>query len=79
MIDRKHVKNLAVLIFAHFLFVWNVWQHEIMMLPYMATRWNTTFQFFTFIVVPWGFAYDFTLAFMGLCLVLIDIAFLTWD
>jgi len=50
-----------------------------MMFPYMAERWNSTFQFFTGIVVPWGAAYDFTLLGEFLAYVLLAVALWFWE
>ena len=66
---RKHIKNAVALFLSGFGFVWSIWQHEIMMTPYMAQRWNSTFQFFTGIIVPWGAAYDFTLLAEAACFI----------
>jgi hypothetical protein len=63
---------------AVFWWLWGVWQHEIMMMPYMAERWNTKFVFFWGIWVPWGAAYDFTLLLQGFCIVVIFLAVWYW-
>lgn len=76
---RKHISNKIALFVSAVLFIWTVWQHEIMMFPYMAERWNTTFQFFTGIVVPWGAAYDFTLLGEFIAYVLLGITLWFWD
>jgi hypothetical protein len=57
------------LFFSTFGFVWAIWQHEIMMMPYMASMWNEKFVFFWGICVPWGAAYDFTLLLEAVCFI----------
>jgi hypothetical protein len=79
LIDRKHVKNLLALFFSAFGFTWSVWQHEIMMMPYMAERWNSSFQFFTGIIVPWGAAYDLTLLLEALCFIVALCSIWFWN
>lgn len=59
--QNSHTANKIVLVLGAMFLIWTIWQHEIMMKPYMNQEWGSTFQFFTGIVVPWGFAYDFTL------------------
>jgi len=78
-LERKHFKNAATLFVSACLYFWSVWQHEIMMMPYMAQRWNTTFQFFTGVVVPWGAAYDYTLLIPFICVLTIFLAVWYWE
>ena len=49
------------------------------MLPYMSQQWNSTFQFFTGIIVPWGFAYDFTLLGLFFAYILLAVALWFWE
>lgn len=79
MIDRKHVKNLIALFFGAVGGIWAIWQHEIMMKPYMEIRWNTTFQFFSGVVLHWGLSYDLTLLAVFACWVVTLCAVWFWD
>jgi hypothetical protein len=76
---KKHLWNKIAITFSAIFFIWCIWQHEIMMFPYMTERWNSTFQFFTGIVVPWGAAYDFTLLGEFLAYVLLAVALWFWE
>lgn len=67
--QRKHIKNSIALFLSTVGFIWSIWQHEIMMKPYMDVRWDTSFQFFTGIILPWGASYDFTLLLLFICYV----------
>jgi hypothetical protein len=64
---------MILLFFSGALLVWSIWQHELMMLGWMAQNWNSTFTLFSGITLQWGKAYDYTLltefaAFiLGLC------------
>jgi len=78
-VERKHIKNMVALFFSTFWFMWAIWQHEIMMMPYMAERWNTGFQFFTGIILPWGAAYDFTLLLEAVCFIVALVSIWFWE
>jgi len=61
-------KSRIVLFFSPIIYMWMVWQHEILMknvLPngqtFLDWVWNMDFAFFTGIHLQWGTAYDFTL------------------
>jgi hypothetical protein len=58
---RPNALSIALLIFASALFVWSIWQHELLVNRFLADMWETDFAFFWGIHAIWGFAYDFTL------------------
>jgi hypothetical protein len=76
---KKHTLNKILLLFSGVLFIWSVWQHEIMMFPYVQQMWNSQFQFFTGIRVQWGTAYDFTLLAQFIAYLLLGIALWFWE
>jgi hypothetical protein len=58
---KPNAFSVALLMFASALFVWSIWQHELLVNRFLADMWNTDFAFFWGIHAIWGFAYDFTL------------------
>lgn len=45
----------------------------------MAERWDTGFQFFSYIVVNWGVAYDFTLLLEAVCFIAALCSIWLWE
>jgi hypothetical protein len=76
---KKHTLNKIILLFSGVFFIWCIWQHEIMMFPYMAERWDTWFQFFTGIRIHWGTAYDITLLGEFIAYILLGITLWFWE
>jgi hypothetical protein len=54
-LERKYIKNTALLFFSAIGFMWCIWQREIMALPYLTEQWHTIYQ-----GVVWGVVYDFS-------------------
>ena|GEM_PF-3463080 len=78
-LKKRHVLNKIVLVASAVLFIWSIWQHEIMMFPYLKQMWDAEFQFFTGIKVQWGAAYDFTLLAEFIAYILLGTALWFWD
>ena len=81
---RKHALNMIVLVIATAMFIWSVWQHELLVIGYIWSNpnvYNAIFQWFS---VPAlrstiGQAYDLTLFFTFLALILSDLALWFWN
>lgn len=67
---KSHRWNKIGLFLGGVFLIWTIWQHEIMMKPYMDTQWTGTFQFFSYIVVNWGVSYDLTLLLIFVAVIL---------
>jgi len=87
--ERKHLANAFALFFAGFLYVWSVWQHEIMLKTVITSDavgqtfldwvWGHKFNFFTGITTPWGASYDVTLLIPAVCVLMIFLAVWYWE
>jgi hypothetical protein len=75
---KKHALNKIALVVSAVLFVWSIWQHEIMMFPYIQQQWNSTFQFFSGVKVHWGTAYDYTLLLEFIAYIMLGMALWFW-
>jgi hypothetical protein len=76
---HQHLINKILLFVSPILFMFTVWQHEILMLEFMAPHWKEPFAFFSGVVTTKGVAYDVTLLFEFVSYIILAIALWTWN
>lgn len=78
-LNKKHLLNKIALFLSGFLFVWSVWQHEVLVWDWVHSVWDESFAFFSGVVTTKGVAYDWTLGILAFSFFLGLLSLWTWN